>query len=63
MAKKLTKEDIKWRAENDAYTMAQYEEIMADKARREAAIKAAEKQVEDLNKRANAMKKVAKKKK
>lgn len=55
--------DNKWQAENDAYTMAKYQEIMADKARMNRAIKAAQKQAADLNKRAVAMNKVAKGKK
>jgi len=58
---KLSTMDKKYRAENDAYTMAQYEEIMADSARRNAAIKAAREQAADLNKRASAMNKVANK--
>lgn len=56
---KLNSMDKKYQAENDAYTMAKYEEIMADTARRNAAIKAAKEQAADLNKRANAMSKVA----
>lgn len=51
--------DKKFQAESDAYTMAQYEEIMADSKRRNAAIKAARKQAESLNKRATAMNRVA----
>ena len=39
--------------------MARYEEIMSDSARRNAAIKAAKEKASDLNKRANAMNKVA----
>lgn len=51
--------DKKFQAESDAYTMAQYEEIMADSKRRNAAIKAAKDKASDLNKRAAAMSKVA----
>jgi hypothetical protein len=39
--------------------MAQYEEIMADSARRARAVKAAKDMASDLNKRASAMNKVA----
>ena len=46
---------IQWQAEDDARTMARYEEIMADNVRKTRAIKA-----QDLNKRAKAMNKVAK---
>ena len=45
--------------EEDAYTMARYEEIISDSARRNAAIKAARERADDLNKRASAMSKVA----
>jgi hypothetical protein len=47
-----------WRAENDASVMAQYEEIMNDSKRRNAAIRAARKQVDELNKRAASMERV-----
>lgn len=51
---------IQWQAEDDARTMARYEEIISDSARKSRAIKEAKKQAQDLNKRANAMTKVAK---
>lgn len=56
---KMSADEKKWRAESDAETMARYEEIMADSARRSAAIKAAKEKASDLNKRASAMSKVA----
>ena len=56
---KLSVDEKKWLAESDAETMARYEEIMADSARRNAAVKAAKEKASDLNKRANAMNKVA----
>lgn len=52
---KLNADEKKWRAESDADTMARYEEIMADKSRRTAAIKAAQTRAADLSKRAAAM--------
>lgn len=52
-------DDQKWQAEADASTMAQYQEILADKARMQRAIKAAKEKAEDLNKRASIMSKVA----
>ena len=58
----MNKEELQWRAEDDARIMAQYQEIMRDKARQKRAIKVAEKQAKDLQKRANDMKKVANKK-
>lgn len=56
MSKKTMKD---WQAEDDAMTMSRYEEIMQDAKRRAAAIKAAKSMATDLNKRANAMNKVA----
>lgn len=55
----LSKDETQWRAEDDAKTMAHYEEIMADSARKKAAIGAAKSMANDLNKRANAMNRVA----
>ena len=60
MTPKLTKQDLQWQAESDARTMANYQEIMGDKARMSRAIKEAEKQAKDLNKRASAMQNAAK---
>ena len=48
-----------WQAESDASTMAQYQEIMADKQRMNRAIKVANKKAADLTKRAQAMQSVA----
>lgn len=60
MATKMTKQDLQWQAESDASTMARYQEILQDKARMNRAIKEANKQAQDLNKRANAMRSAAK---
>ena len=57
--KNLVKSDAQWQAESDARTMAEYENIMQDSKRKNAAIKAAKSMASDLNKRANAMNKVA----
>ena len=59
MDAKMTAEEKRWRAESDAETMARYEEIMGDASRRRAAISAAKAKASDLNKRANAMNRVA----
>ena len=59
MAAKMTKQDLQYQAEGDAYTMAKYQEIMSDKARMNRAIKEANKQAQDLTKRASAMKSAA----
>ena len=58
----MVKSNNNWEAENDAYTMAKYQEIIQDKARMNRAIKAAQKQAADLNKREAAMNAVSKKK-
>ena len=55
MATKLSKQDQQWQAESDAHTMAQYQEIISDKARMNRAMKEATKQANELTKRANAM--------
>ena len=62
MAVKQSKQDLQWQAESDAYTMAKYQEILGDKARMNRAIKEANKQAQDLNKRAAAMRSAAKEK-
>lgn len=48
-----------WQAEDDARTMARYQEIVADKARMGRAVREAKKQANDLLSRANAMGKAA----
>lgn len=53
------KSDLQWQAESDAHTMATYQEIIQDKARMNRAIKEANKQAQELNKRATAMKNAA----
>ena len=60
MATKTSKQELQWQAESDANTMMRYQEIMSDKARMNRAIKEAEKQAKDLNKRASAMQNAAK---
>ena len=52
-------DELRWQAESDARTMAQYQEILQDKARMNRAIKGANKQAADLQKRTNAMKAAA----
>lgn len=62
MAKMTAQErarELKWRAEDDARIMAQYNEIMSDKDRKNRAIKEAQAQATALQKKANAMKNVA----
>jgi hypothetical protein len=60
MADKMSKEDLKWQARGDADTMARYQEILNDKPRMNRAIKEAERQAKDLQKRTNAMQSAAK---
>lgn len=54
------KDEQKWQAESDARTMAEYQQIINDKARMGRAIKVAKTQAADLTKRASAMQSVAK---
>lgn len=56
---KMNSDQLRWQAESDADTMARYEEIMSDNRRRAAAVKAAKLRAADLNKRADAMNRVA----
>lgn len=57
MAKKipLSFNEKKWQAEEDARTMARYQEIMSDTKRKSAAINAARLEASNLQKRADAM--------
>lgn len=57
---RMKQRELQWLAEEDARIMAQYQDILNDKARMSRAVKVAKKQANDLQKRANAMKKVAK---
>ena len=50
---------LKWQAESDVSVMATYQEIINDKARMNRAIKEANKQAQDLTRRASAMKNAA----
>jgi len=59
MAKISNKQEKQWQAEEDAHTMARYQEIMSDKTRMSRAIKVAKQQASDLEKRSQVMKKVA----
>lgn len=60
--KEMKAQERKLLAQDDARIMAQYEEIMRDKGRKARAIKEAQAQANDLQKRANTMKSVANKK-
>ena len=52
-------DEQKWQAQEDASTMARYQEILKDKARMGRAIKVAKQQAADLSKRASALQNVA----
>ena len=56
---KISKEELDWRAEDDARVLAQYQEILLDKARLSRAKKAATKEVANLSNRLRIMKKVS----
>lgn len=58
----ISKTEKQWQAESDANILAQYNEIVASKSRMNAAIKAAKTKASNLQQRANAMAKVAKRK-
>jgi anthranilate/para-aminobenzoate synthase component II len=54
------KEQQKYQAQDDAYTMARYHEIMQDKARVARAVKVASEQAKGMQMQAKAMQAVAK---
>lgn len=54
------KEQQKYQAQDDAYTMARYHEIMQDKGRAARAIKVANEQAKGMQMQAKAMQSVAK---
>ena len=56
---KISKEELDWRAEDDARILAQYQEILLDKARLSRAKKAATKEITNLSNRLQIMKKVS----
>lgn len=56
---KISKSELDWRAEDDARILAQYQEILLDKARLSRAKKAATKEVANLSNRLQIMKKVS----
>ena len=53
--RKLSEDELRWRAEEDARTIERYNEIINDKPRLDRAMKAAKKQVENLTERAEAL--------
>lgn len=56
---KISKSELDWRAEDDARVLAQYQEILLDKARLSRAKKAATKEVANLSNKLQIMKKVS----
>jgi hypothetical protein len=55
--RKMSEEQLKWRAEEDARTLERYQEIINDKARLDRAMKAAKETVDNLQERAAALSK------
>lgn len=60
MAKKLSEDEQRWQAEEDARTMARYQEIMSDSKRKNRAVAQAKSMAADLEKRASMMRKASK---
>ena len=58
MASKKQEQQM-YQAQDDAYTMARYQEIMSDKQRAARAIKVAKQQASNMQKQADAMQRVA----
>jgi len=55
---KMTQDEKRWRAEDDARTLAQAQEVIVDKPRLTAAKKAAKSMVNEQQKRVDGLKKV-----
>lgn len=55
--RKLSEDELRWRAEEDARTLERYQEIINDKARLDRAMKAAKETVDNLQERAAALSK------
>ena len=55
--RKMTEDELRWQAEEDARTLERYQEIMNDKGRLNRAMKEAEKTVDNLKERAAALNK------
>ena len=60
MNRKMTAEEKKWQAQNDANILARYQELISDKTRLSAAKKEVKNQAQELNKRVNALNKASK---
>ena len=52
---KISSNELKWQAEEDARTLARYQEIIGDSGRNNRAIKEATRQANDLEKRLKTM--------
>ena len=55
---KMSAQERKWQAEDDARTLARYQEIMGDSGRKGRAMKEATRQANDLEKRLKTMRAV-----
>ena len=55
--KELSKDELRWRAEEDARTLERYQEIMSDKKRLDMALAKAKETVTNLEQRAKALNK------
>lgn len=55
--KKMSEDELRWQAEDDARTLEKYQQIISDKQRLDRAMKAASKTVNNLKERAAALSK------
>lgn len=55
--RKLSEDELRWRAEEDARTLERYQEIIKDKTRLDRAMKAAKETIDNLQERAAALSK------
>jgi hypothetical protein len=55
--KKMSEDELRWQAEDDARTLEKYQQIISDKQRLDRAMKAASKTIDNLKERAAALSK------
>lgn len=60
MARKMTAEEKRWQTEDDARTLARYQELLSDKTRLNAAKKEAKNQAEQLTKQVSLLNRASK---
>lgn len=55
----MKKQEMEWQAQDDAHTLARYQEIINDRSRMQRAVKVAKQEAANLTKRASMMQKAS----